>query len=539
MSLIQIADLGGATINAVDAGAFITPYVMKPATETKRIFENVPNFMFRKDDVMLCTYPKTGTNWLFEIIMMILNKSAEPIETNKGMTMLEFQAPEDIDQQPSPRVVNCHFPCRILPFKDMTAKQIKTVLCCRNPKDTAVSYYNHMKGLRPYDYNGKWDDWLPVYLQGKLEYGKYTDYLLEWEKAMEEGVGFPLHVMYYEDLKINGTGEMDKLRKFLDVELDDVLKEDIVKMCGFARMATKTVPGSFTKEGFNFFRKGQIGDWKNWFTVAQDEMFDEIWKSEMKDSKMSKFIYTFRGHYCRLKPHFVREKAIQLAYRRMTSVKIKDLSGATIDEIDVGGFLIPDFKKPPAEAKQLFDSIPHFEFRDDDLIYLPLNDMKVKQIKTVLCCRNQKDTAVSYYNHMKGIEVYGYDGKWSDWLPVYLQGKCFTLCFENQNGLEEIDRLLKFLDVDLSEELKKDIIHMCGFENMANKTMPSDMEKVFFKQDFKFFRKGRVGDWKNWFTVAQNENFDEIWENEMNGSTFSQFKYSDPRDGNDVSQPSF
>jgi hypothetical protein len=50
--------------------------------------------------------------------------------------------------------------------------------------------------------------------------------------------------------------------------------------------------------------------------------------------------------------------------------------------------------------------------------------MKAKQIKTILCCRNPKDTAVSYYNHMKGIKSYEYDGKWSDWLPVYLQGKC-------------------------------------------------------------------------------------------------------------------
>jgi hypothetical protein len=56
--------------------------------------------------------------------------------------------------------------------------------------------------------------------------------------------------------------------------------------------------------------------------------------------------------------------------------------------------------------------------------YLPLKDMKDKQIKTILCCRNPKDTAVSYYNHMKGFKSYEYDGKWKDWLPVYLQGIC-------------------------------------------------------------------------------------------------------------------
>jgi hypothetical protein len=37
-----------------------------------------------------------------------------------------------------------------------------------------------------------------------VEYGKYTDYLKEWEKEIQNGVGYPLHIMYYEDMKIVG-----------------------------------------------------------------------------------------------------------------------------------------------------------------------------------------------------------------------------------------------------------------------------------------------------------------------------------------------
>ncbi|XP_053376635.1 sulfotransferase 6B1-like [Mercenaria mercenaria] len=135
------------------------------------------------------------TNWMFEILMMILNRSANRVEANKMLTMLECLTAEEVDQQPPPRVVNCHYPPRYLPIEAMRAKQIKTVLCIRNPKDTAVSYYNHMKGLRPYNYDDKWEDWLPVYLQGKLEYGKYSEYLLEWQREVQNGPGFPLHVL--------------------------------------------------------------------------------------------------------------------------------------------------------------------------------------------------------------------------------------------------------------------------------------------------------------------------------------------------------
>ena len=39
-----------------------------------------------------------------------------------------------------------------------------------------------------------------------------------------------------------------------------------------------------------FLSSGMIGDWKNWFTVAQNEIFDEIWDKNMCNS-MFKFRY--------------------------------------------------------------------------------------------------------------------------------------------------------------------------------------------------------------------------------------------------------
>lgn len=298
MTSVIVEDRGGVKLNAgIDVGGFVIPVLMASLEETEEIFHKLKDLEFRDDDIMLCTYQKTGTNWLYEVLSMINNRSAERVKTNKVMTMIEAAPQERMNQYPSPRVLNSHLPLRYLP-EDMKKKKIKTVLCFRNPKDTVVSFYNHQKGIKKFEYDGKFSDWLPVYLEGKLTYGKYSDYLKEWENAIKEGVDFPLLTLYYEDIKLNGAKELDRLLQFLGVDLDEQLKKDILDACSFERMSKEKMLGpkhlveKAFHQGFNFFRKGEIGDWKNWFTVAESEMFDEIWSREMKDSEMFNFKYS-------------------------------------------------------------------------------------------------------------------------------------------------------------------------------------------------------------------------------------------------------
>jgi hypothetical protein len=47
-------------------------------------------------------------------------------------------------------------------------------------------------------------------------------------------------------------------------------------------MANRDYPLMFDKKVCHFMRKGQIGDWKNYFTHAQSEFFDTIYAEKME-----------------------------------------------------------------------------------------------------------------------------------------------------------------------------------------------------------------------------------------------------------------
>lgn len=107
-----------------------------------------------------------GTHWCFEILTMLLNDSTERSDLQKVFLMLINVPEEDLDQMKSPRVLNTHFPFRMLPTQSKE-KKTKIVLVLRNPKDLVVSLYYHHTGMTNYYYNGTFSDHLKLFMEGK------------------------------------------------------------------------------------------------------------------------------------------------------------------------------------------------------------------------------------------------------------------------------------------------------------------------------------------------------------------------------------
>lgn len=94
----------------------------------------------------------------------------------------------------------------------------------------------------------------------------------------------------YESLKKDPKSEVAKIAKFLESDLSANDIDAIVELSSFNSMRNEDANYSEAREAgimdFNvskFMRKGQVGDWKNHFTVNQNKAFDEMYQARTKD----------------------------------------------------------------------------------------------------------------------------------------------------------------------------------------------------------------------------------------------------------------
>ncbi|KAK3773070.1 hypothetical protein RRG08_016174 [Elysia crispata] len=224
----------------------------------------------RPDDIFVCGYAKTGCHWIWEMLSMIRKGKGQFSEMGKAEAFLEFSGPELYNALPSPRILNTHNEFDWLPEKVSTYKN-KIILTMRNPKDVAVSLYNHHINLTEmYNYHGEFHDWFELFLEGYVDNGDFFDYHLRWENTIKENPDHPILIVKYEDAREDLPATVRKLAGFIDTPLTEDQVQDIVKSISFESVKKRfeSLPTS------KLIRKGVVGDWKNWLTEEQSTELD-------------------------------------------------------------------------------------------------------------------------------------------------------------------------------------------------------------------------------------------------------------------------
>ncbi|KFP34334.1 Sulfotransferase 6B1, partial [Colius striatus] len=252
------------------------------------LLKSLDTFDAREDDVLLVSYPKSGTHWLAGVITKICSTQfiiTSPIEFGDVSKL------EELNKVSSKRIIPTHLDYNMLP-PNFKKNKCKIIYISRNPKDTAVSMYHYYRNNPNLPTIDTWTAFFDLFLKGDVVCGSWFDHFLSWEEhANEKNVLF----LFYEDMKKDLPKIVKEISLFLGLNTSDNDIQHISTMSSFSEMKNNTEKENsnpshtvcaLTSNRELIFRKGTVGDWKNHFTPKQNQRFEEIFNEKMKFSKM-------------------------------------------------------------------------------------------------------------------------------------------------------------------------------------------------------------------------------------------------------------
>ncbi|XP_071112806.1 sulfotransferase 4A1-like [Haliotis cracherodii] len=246
----------------------------------------VRNFKLRPDDIYFPGYLRTGGHWVWEMTCMLVSGQAETITRFKDY--LEMTPTEDLDNQPSPRVLNCHNHLTHAP-SDLKEKKCRVIFTVRDPKDVAVSLYKMHHGHRDTCgnvYNGTFEDFLQLFLEQRVNKNGIFEHLREAEKYFQENPDIPVHFQPYEDTLKDPVAAVQALSDFLGLQRNDALCCAIAEKCNFSNMKSAKDAHAMKIDGANYlFGKGVSGEWRKWFSASMLDDYYRLYEEWMKGSR--------------------------------------------------------------------------------------------------------------------------------------------------------------------------------------------------------------------------------------------------------------
>ncbi|OPJ72796.1 sulfotransferase 6B1 [Patagioenas fasciata monilis] len=293
---VDILSKAMATADTLDRDKLLFSYkgILYPVSFcSPEAFRSMESLEARSDDIILAGYPKSGTNWVGQILsdlVAIFEKKTQNKESSENdenleefpyLEMGDTEKYERMNKLPSRRLIFTHLLPENLPTSIFKNKA-KILLLLRNPKDVATSFYHFSNGISTLPSYETWDDFFVAFMTKKIAWGCYFEYLSKWNKyAADENI----MTITYEELKENPVLGVKNIAAFFGIPLTEKELQSVVERCSFQSMKknSQKTHGAF---GNILFRKGGVSDWKNLFSEDQNEKMDKAFEEHMRGTKL-------------------------------------------------------------------------------------------------------------------------------------------------------------------------------------------------------------------------------------------------------------
>ncbi|XP_077988749.1 sulfotransferase 1B1-like [Glandiceps talaboti] len=254
-------------------------------------------FDVRSDDIIVGSYLESGNNLLRDLVSHLCSSDDNAaqikrkpladrvpfLEIGPGASFLRPNY-EMLAGMRSPRLMSTHLPYEWMPVKYYDVDIMpKTIYVARNPKDVAVSCWKFSRRHPYMETVDEWNDYFDMFFAGDVLYGSWVDHVLGWwNRRHDSNVLF----LYLEDLISSPKYTVENIAEFLNVDMsyDDIGK--VLQQVSLPQPPQQSRKSRFTKSDYDIFRAGMIGDWRQYFTITQDELFHQVYLQDLTGTGM-------------------------------------------------------------------------------------------------------------------------------------------------------------------------------------------------------------------------------------------------------------
>ncbi|KAF7836234.1 cytosolic sulfotransferase 15-like [Senna tora] len=269
------------------------------------------HFQAKHNDIVIASLPKSGTTWLKALAFatvkrhrFIPSSQNHPLLNSNSHTIVPYfefniyggedNVIPDLSTIPEPRIFGTHIPFPSLSHS-IHNSNCKIMYICRNPFDAFISHWHFFKTILPSSVTFSLEEAFEWYCEGTHFFGPFWSNILGYWEASKDT---PNKILFlkYEELKANTNFELKKIAQFLDCPFSEEEEsggviDSIIELCSFKKMKELEINKSGKAVQFvenkHLFRKGEIGDWVNYFSPSMTEKLSKVIEEKFGGSDFS------------------------------------------------------------------------------------------------------------------------------------------------------------------------------------------------------------------------------------------------------------